>query len=156
MFSSLSLGRRGSRYLFAVVLLLAMQPAFAQVVKARVSDLDKLQMTKRELRVTKVISDADQERLFNRKAIDRFREAYPGKWRFLVDRRTGHVNLIEGGAIPLIPGLSNRLADNTACRTASCTSPEKVVAAASVRLGGAQKFVPAKTGGEQIWELTDR
>jgi len=130
VFSSLSLNTRRSKYLFAVLLLLAMPSAFAQVVKRGDSELDRLQMTKRELRVTKILVDAEKQRLFNRKAIKRFREAYPGKWRFLIDRRTGHVNLIEGGAIPFIPGHANRLADNAACRTASCTSPEKVVAAA--------------------------
>jgi hypothetical protein len=126
MFSSLY----RNRYLAVLVfIVLVVRPAAAQVVKVPRSELDRLQMSKRQLRVTKTIVDAEKEPAFANAPIKRFRGAYPGKWRFLVDRRTGRINLVEGGSIPLIPGAANQLAGQDKCRDANCTSADKIIAA---------------------------
>jgi hypothetical protein len=86
-------------------------PAFAQIVKSRGSELDKLSMTKRELRVSQTLTYADsiRERLSYSENLNAFRSQYGRAWRFLIDERIGRPNLLEGGAIPFIPGAGNKL-----------------------------------------------
>jgi hypothetical protein len=99
----------------AVVLALSITslaaPAVAQVVKRGGSDLDKLSMASRQLRRSRTLTDADavKQRLAYRDDLDRFRSEYGKAWRFLIDERTAHVNLVEGGAIPFIPAPGNQL-----------------------------------------------
>ncbi len=105
--------------------------AFAQVIKRQDSNLDKLSFAKRELRVTQTLTDADKLRGFaNRIAIRDFRSQYGAVWQFMIDRRTAHANLINGGAIPFVPGPANNLEPDNKCRTANCLSPERVVSLA--------------------------
>jgi hypothetical protein len=86
-------------------------PLLAQRVKDGQSSLDKLVFEKRELRVSKTLTDVDavRERLANREDMRRFRSEYGAGWHFLIDRRTGRLNLLDGGAIPFIPGAANKL-----------------------------------------------
>jgi hypothetical protein len=75
---------------------------FGQAVKPPESELDRLTFAKPELRVSQTLIDSEElrEDLPNQGALQLFRQRYGDKWRFLIDRRTGRVNLVHGGAIP--------------------------------------------------------
>jgi hypothetical protein len=129
-------GRRNPLLEVAIVAAIASASAFpllAQAIKQPVSSLDRLAFAKRELRISQTLVDADTIKglISNRQDIDRFRAEHGADWRFVVDKRIGHVNLLEGGAIPFIPGPANNLkSENGACMTASCVPPEKIVSLA--------------------------
>ncbi|MES1244756.1 MAG: hypothetical protein ABUT39_24325, partial [Acidobacteriota bacterium] len=101
-------------------------PLGAQIVKQGDSSLDKLTFSKRELRVSQTFADsgAVREALAYKEDLARFRAQFGGAWRFLVDRRTGRLNLVEGGAIPFIPGPANKLRwqdfGTDRCQSPSC------------------------------------
>ena len=107
-------------------------PVSAQIVKRQASDLDRLTFSKRELRVSQTLADSDSvgENLANRADMSRFKADYGSAWHFTVDKRTGQVNLVDGGAIPFIPGPANKLrwedyaAEN--CRSASCIPQSRI------------------------------
>jgi hypothetical protein len=86
-------------------------PVLAQIVKRGETELDKLVMSSRELRVsqTLIYADALKKPPGYANAIDAFRSEYGRSWRFLIDERVGRPNLVEGGAIPFIPGPANKL-----------------------------------------------
>jgi len=86
-------------------------PASAQRAKDGQDPLDKLVFAKPELRVSRTLTDAERlpEGVWNRDAIGRFRADNGSAWRVLVDERTGRVSLLDGGAIPFIPGPANKL-----------------------------------------------
>ncbi|HXB55393.1 MAG TPA: hypothetical protein VN461_11455 [Vicinamibacteria bacterium] len=107
-------GRKGPitrGVVLGLVLAVLAVPALAQVVKKAPSPLDKLVMAKRELRVSRTLTYAEavKEPLAYRADIKRFQSEYGSSWRFLIDERTGRANLVEGGAIPFIPGPANKL-----------------------------------------------
>jgi hypothetical protein len=117
----------------AAVLTALALPAFAQRVKQPhpESKLDRLIFVKRELRISQTLTDSDAIRgLKNLDEIRRFKSQYGSSWHFLLDKRTGRLNLLEGGAIPFIPGEANKLQDASGCRNVSCVPPEKVVSLA--------------------------
>jgi hypothetical protein len=109
--------RHGCRFLITPVLILYFLsatmyfPARAQIVKKRETEFDKLVMTKRELRVSQTLSYADHTKtsLGYRDSLNAFRSQYGSGWRFLIDERIGRPNLVEGGALPFIPGSANKL-----------------------------------------------
>src|SRR5258708_15786726 len=105
--------------------------ASAQMFKQSRSNLDQLTFSKRELRVTQTLADADAIKglITNQDAMTQFRSQYGAAWRFLIDERTGRLNLLEGGAIPFIPGAANKLqleGVTGECRTASCVPAAKI------------------------------
>ena len=85
--------------------------AWAQKVKDANQNLDNLAFSRPMLRLSETLSDSETlaDRLENISDMDRFRSEYGTAWRFLIDERTGRVNLLEGGAIPFIPGPANDL-----------------------------------------------
>ncbi len=114
-----------------LVLAVLAPPALAQVVKKGRSPLDKLTMVKRELRLSQTLTDAEaiKEPLAYGADIKRFRSEYGSSWRFLIDERTGRANLVEGGAIPFIPGPANKLRwqdFGTDCDRPSCIPRAKM------------------------------
>lgn len=106
-------------------------PLGAQVVKQGQSSLDKLVFSKKELRVSQTFADADavKEPLAYRDDLTRFRSQYGAGWHFLIDKRTGRLNLLDGGAIPFIPGSANKLQwkdFGTSCQSPSCIPPARM------------------------------
>ena len=85
--------------------------AWAQKVKDANQNLDNLAFSRPMLRLSETLSDSETlaDRLENISDMDRFRSEYGTEWRFLIDERTGRLNLLEGGAIPFIPGPANDL-----------------------------------------------
>lgn len=115
--------------------LLAAVPVLAYVVKGTKSSLDALAFSRPELRVSVTTTDAEaiKELVPNLAALDRFRAEHGTAWSFIIDERTGRVNLLDGGAIPFIPGPANELdeeAFGVSCRSAQCMPVEKVEAQA--------------------------
>ena len=109
---------------FAILTILA-APLSAFVAKTGATGLDSLAFSRPELRVGVTITNAGalQTQVQNMKALKQFIATYGPAWRFLMDERTGRVNLLDGGAIPFIPGAANALngADfNAPCGNASC------------------------------------
>ena len=127
--------RKGAIALAAVlgpVLAALALPVFAQRVKDGPSSLDRLVFQKRELRVSQTLVDAEalREPLANRADMSRFKSEYGLGWRFLLDKRTGGLNLLDGGAVPFIPGANNKLkweeSGAASCRALSCIPPARV------------------------------
>ena len=120
--------------ILGAVLLLA-APASALVVKTNSTELSSLSFTRPELRVGVTLGDASvyQAQLQNYKALNQFISDYGPAWHFLMDARTGRVNLLDGGAIPFIPGAANSLRGSdfgVSCDNASCVPVETVEALA--------------------------
>lgn len=86
-------------------------PLSAQRYKEGQSPLDKLTLVKPELLVSRKLTDAERlsKGVWNREAMAQFRSDNGSAWHALVDERTGRVNLLDGGAIPLIPVPANKL-----------------------------------------------
>ncbi len=108
----------------AVVAVVAALPAAALTLKGVRDELDRLSFVAPELRVVETPTDAEtiRDRVPNMAAIDAFRAEHGAIWRFTVDERRGAVSLLEGGAIPLLPGHANdlALAEAPGCRSARC------------------------------------
>jgi hypothetical protein len=128
--------RRQSPFVMVAVLGLALaalaSPAFAYRKKDGDSSLDRLTFAKRELRTSQTLTDAEalKDRVANRADMTRFKVEYGPAWRFLMDERTGHLNLLDGGAIPFIPGPANKLSweafGASNCRAPSCIPVSKL------------------------------
>jgi hypothetical protein len=128
--------RRQSPFVMVAVLGLALaalaSPAFAYRKKDGDSSLDRLTFVKRELRTSQTLTDSEalKDRVANRADMTRFKVEYGPAWRFLMDERTGHLNLLNGGAIPFIPGPANKLSwENFGaanCRAPSCIPVAKL------------------------------
>ncbi len=124
-------------------------PALAQVVKKVKPDLDKLIMTKRELRLSQTLTDSEtikEQRLVYRADMSRFQSEYGPSWRFLIDERTGRANLLEGGAIPFIPGPANKLRWQEFGK--DCNSPSCIPLAKMESL--AKQFLVRNRGALQV------
>jgi hypothetical protein len=130
------------------VLAMLALPVFAQVVKKSQSSLDKLAFAKPELRLSQTLADADaiKEPLANRADLARFRSQYGPAWHFLIDKRTGHLNLLSGGAIPFIPGPANKLQEESFA--ASCKAPSCIPVARMESL--ARNFLTQNRGALQV------
>ncbi len=92
--------------------LMAAAPAFALTPKEPRDQLDLLVTIDPSLRVVEVNVDATTYNgpLPTFQATEDFRAAYGEAWRFTVDLRRGVTSLLDGGAIPFIPGVANDLA----------------------------------------------
>ncbi|HEX3125916.1 MAG TPA: hypothetical protein VH394_01165 [Thermoanaerobaculia bacterium] len=107
-------------------------PLGAQVVKRGDSKLEKLTFSKKELRVSQTLADSEavRENSGYRADLARFRSQYGAAWHFLIDKRTGHLNLVSGGAIPFIPGPANQLRWQdfgvSGCQSPSCVPRQKM------------------------------
>ncbi len=112
----------------AIVAAWTASPTWAQVVKRSKQNMNNLVFVRPELRVTQTLTDAEaitkQIKSADLSDMDRFRSENGPEWHFLMDERTGRVNLAEGGAIPFIPGPANDLRwedfTNTPCHSARC------------------------------------
>jgi fibronectin type 3 domain-containing protein len=95
----------------ATVALMA-APALALAPKEARDQLDLLVTIDPSLRVVEVNVDATgfNGPLPGTQAMRDFRAAHGEAWRFTVDLRRGVTSLLDGGAIPIIPGLANGLA----------------------------------------------
>ena len=91
------------------IILMAGAPALALAPKEARDQLDLLVTIDPSLRVVEVNVDATS---FNgpvpgAQAMRDFRAAHGSAWRFTVDLRRGVTSLLDGGAIPFIPGRAN-------------------------------------------------
>ncbi len=105
--------------------LLAAAPTFAVAPKEARDRLDLLVWVDPSLRVVEVPADAAVagEALEAYPAMEAFRASHGGAWRFTVDLRRGVTSLLDGGAIPIIPGRANDLpwdAVAPGCASADC------------------------------------
>ena len=121
--------------ILALLFALLVLPTAAQRAKTGLASLDDLSFSRPELRVSQTLSDAESIRgsLDNLPAMDGFRAENGVAWHFLVDERTGRVNLLEGGAIPFIPGPANKLSwkeFDAPCQNVSCIPLSKLEALA--------------------------
>ena len=119
---------------FGLLTLLAAS-ATAFVAKPGATPLDSLVFSRSELRVGLTLANAGglQQQIQNGKALNQFIATYGPAWHFLMDERTGRVNLLDGGAIPFIPGAANALSGadfNAPCGNASCVAVGTVEALA--------------------------
>lgn len=104
-------GRLRHKLILALMLGVLAVPASAQRAKEGLSSLDKLTFAKPGLRISRTLIDAERlpQGVWDREAISRFRSDNDQAWHILVDERTGRVDLLDGGAIPFIPGPANKL-----------------------------------------------
>jgi trimeric autotransporter adhesin len=135
-----SVGRRSAGFtktralqLAVVAFLLAALalPAAAQRVKDAKQNLDNLAFARPHLRISQTLTpvDALQQRYEALPEMDRFRSENGVEWNFLMDERTGRVNLLDGGAIPFVPGPANSLrweAADGSCQSLSCVPVERM------------------------------
>jgi hypothetical protein len=92
--------------------LLAAASAVALAPKEALDQLDLLVFVDPSLRVVEVTADAGSlgEAPPGFQAMESFRATHGDAWRFTVDLRRGVTSLLDGGAIPFIPGRANELA----------------------------------------------
>lgn len=103
---------RGLVLAMAMVLLGgSMTPILAYKVKDPKANLDSRVFSRPELRVSSTVELSDHIRslLSNAETLDGFLAENGTNWAFFVDQRTGRVSLLDGGAIPFIPGAMNGL-----------------------------------------------
>jgi hypothetical protein len=109
--------------------------ALALQVKEPLAALDKLVFVSPEMRI--VQSNKDVELTESPGPIlgelDLFRAEQGGAWKLLLDERRGVASLLDGGAIPMIPGPANSLEwqdFNATCDEAGCIPLAEVEARA--------------------------
>jgi len=120
--------RRTVQGVWAVVLValsVAAVPAAAQTVKEGLDNLDAIAFQRPEFRVPEVNMDAEAVRsqMASGREVDLFRAENGLEWKVLVDARRGRPALVDGGAIPFIPGPMNALpweAASPSCRENAC------------------------------------
>lgn len=97
-------------FLFGNCLILGAICIFAQSVKGVLSELDALSFQRPELRVVETNNEHRQleNQEFNSPA-SRLENTYGKNWNIWVDERRGIPSLIDGGAIPFIPGSANNI-----------------------------------------------
>ncbi len=95
----------------AVGVLLSAATVLSFSPKEARDNLDLLVYIDPQLRVVEVTADADGlgEGLSATPEMEAFRQSYGPEWSFNVDLRRGVTGLIDGGAIPFIPGTRNDL-----------------------------------------------
>ncbi|HNT18771.1 MAG TPA: hypothetical protein PKJ37_12890, partial [Acidobacteriota bacterium] len=109
--------------------------AFGYGVKGTKGNLDLLVFQKQTLRVTETTGDLDSMRngLRGADAMEGFLADNGDAWKFTVDRRRGEFSLLEGGAIPLLPGLRSNVSWDSfgkGCSSNECIRLEDAEAAA--------------------------
>ncbi len=118
--------RRFAALVVVAIAVMFSTAVFAQRVKEPLSSLDNLKLILPELRVSETPADSEliRDLLPNAKDIDLFRAENGTEWKFIMDERRGVPTLLDGGAIPFIPGAANGLSwENFApsgCRSYSC------------------------------------
>jgi trimeric autotransporter adhesin len=105
--------------------------AFGYGVKKGKTPLDSLVIIKPELRVPETGEDFKSigEGFVSQEGIANFLASNSGDWTVLVDMRRGVPTLIDGGAIPFIPGAANSIAWNSfdpGCDSIQCLSKAKI------------------------------
>lgn len=97
-------------FMFGICLILGATCIFAQSVKGVLSELDALSFQRPELRV--VETNKEHRQLENQEfnsPVSRLENTYGKNWNVWVDERRGIPSLIDGGAIPFIPGPANNI-----------------------------------------------
>jgi hypothetical protein len=86
-------------------------PLMAQRVKEPLSGLDLMVFQKPELRVVETPTDVEalRDRVPSMRPYDVFRAENGMIWKITLDERRGVPTLVDGGAIPFIPGAANSL-----------------------------------------------
>lgn len=98
----------------AAIILLGVLAALqlpAQRVKEANTSLDHVAFARPEMRVPETNTDAEliREKLSIIREVDQFRAENGPAWRFTIDERRDRIALLDGGAIPFIPGSANDL-----------------------------------------------
>ncbi|MBN2384872.1 hypothetical protein JXQ70_18520 [bacterium] len=114
-----------------IVVLLGAVPVFSQMVKDGQSALDALTLLSSELRVVETNQDVRElkESFVTQTGIDLFLSDNDDNWHVIVDKRRGVPSLIDGGAIPFIPGVKNTLSwldFGASCESIRCLAKEEV------------------------------
>ena len=115
----------------AGAMMLVVWPSPAQQVKGVLDNLDNLVFSRPELRVVETNEDAQflKGAMPNAAQVDAFVGAYGPAWSIWTDQRRGRPSLIDGGAIPFIPGHANSLdweAFAPGCGSNDCLSAARV------------------------------
>jgi len=125
--------KAGSKEFFYVCLSLILFsfPAAAQRVKESLSGLDHISFSSPQLRTVETNLQAQnlENLLPEQEAASRFVKANGDRWSVWFDLRRGRPSLIDGGAIPFIPGQANSLRWEDfapGCKDNSSIPPEKV------------------------------
>jgi hypothetical protein len=121
------------RFAVALLLMALWADAGAAVRKESQNPLDALSFRRGELRVTADYADSETlcGLLPNGAEIGAFKAENGANWSFLVDRKTGQPALVDGGAIPLLPGVANTLPwedFSPGCRNIRCLPKAQVAA----------------------------
>lgn len=120
------------RFLLAVFLVFMFQTLFfAFTQKNSTGYLDSLTFQKPQLRVTEEIEDSIflNDAFQTKEGVLNFLSAYGSNWKVLIDKRRGVFSLIEGGAIPMIPGIKSGISFgdfSKDCNENICLSAEDV------------------------------
>ncbi|MCX7830638.1 MAG: hypothetical protein N2445_06225, partial [Acidobacteria bacterium] len=112
-------------------LLFSQIPCNAFKVKDKKVPLDSLVLVSPELRVVETNEDfwAINEAFVTQEGILKFLSENGGEWKVFVDKRRGVPSLIDGGAIPFIPGPANHLSFSDFspnCYSIQCIPKEKI------------------------------
>jgi hypothetical protein len=104
---------------------------FSFAKKDSKATLDSMVMVTPELRVVETYDDARAitDDYFSKSAVSRFLLENGGGWYATIDLRRGVPSLIDGGAIPFLPGVMNSLRWNdfgANCESINCIPKEKV------------------------------
>jgi hypothetical protein len=119
------------RMLVTVLTMIVCLAAYSQKVKDTNAPLDSLVFVSSELRVVETTEDfwAIKEGFVTQEGILKFLSENSGEWKVFVDKRRGVPSLIDGGAIPFIPGPANDLSFRNfgaSCESIQCIPKEKV------------------------------
>ena len=119
------------RLMFVVALTVFLIPSMAFKQQSGKSTLDALVIVSPELRTVETNQDFReiQEPFFSQGELSKFLADNGDNWKIFIDVRRGVPSLIDGGAIPFIPGSMNSLsyADFGAnCYSLNCISKEQV------------------------------
>lgn len=120
-----------ARFCFVLFMSFFCAVASAQKTKETVSNLDQRVYANPSLRVVETPVEASivRSELLNYQAIESFQATHGKAWSVIVDRRRGVVGLLDGGAIPFIPGSANSLqwdSISPECSSAVCVPKEKL------------------------------
>ncbi|MCX7829537.1 MAG: hypothetical protein N2445_00550, partial [Acidobacteria bacterium] len=120
------------KILIVLTLVLASQLSILSFVEKKGDGyLDSLAVQKPQLRVTEENIDTTflNNEIIEKSGAARFLFEQGNNWRILIDKRRGMFSLIEGGAIPLIPGKKSSIdwdSFGSKCKENECLELEKV------------------------------
>lgn len=146
--------RIGRSFAVTFMLAAAVSPLAAFTPKGTPDQLDSLAFESSQLRLPEVPVDVMtiRDRVANIAAIDAFREAHGTSWRFILDERRGVPTLVDGGAMPFLPGSANDLqwADFAAdCHELACL-PRATVEARARALLAANRAIFGLADGDLV------